>query len=51
MIRRPASTLAEVTAALGMRVVLEPLEADDRERITGRCCREARMTLRSWPGV
>jgi hypothetical protein len=35
MIRRPASTLAEVAAALGMRVVLEPLEADDRERITG----------------
>jgi transcriptional regulator with XRE-family HTH domain len=28
-------TLAEVAAALGMRVVLEPLEADDRERITG----------------
>src|SRR5713101_3922805 len=28
-------TLAEVAAALGMRVVLEPLEADDRKRITG----------------
>lgn len=28
-------TLAEVAAALGMRVVLEPLEADDRRRITG----------------
>ena len=28
-------TLAEVAAALGMRVVLEPLEAGDRERITG----------------
>jgi transcriptional regulator with XRE-family HTH domain len=28
-------TLAEVAAALGMRVVLEPLQADDRERITG----------------
>jgi transcriptional regulator with XRE-family HTH domain len=28
-------TLAEVAAALGMRVVLEPLEADDREHITG----------------
>jgi len=28
-------TLAEVAAALGMRVVLEPLDADDRERITG----------------
>ena len=27
-------TLAEVAAALGMRVVLEPLGADDRERIT-----------------
>ena len=28
-------TLAEVAAALGMRVVLEPLDADDRKRITG----------------
>jgi transcriptional regulator with XRE-family HTH domain len=28
-------TLAEVAAALGMRVVLEPLDADDRRRITG----------------
>jgi transcriptional regulator with XRE-family HTH domain len=28
-------TLAEVAAALGMRVVLEPLEAGDRKRITG----------------
>jgi transcriptional regulator with XRE-family HTH domain len=28
-------TLAEVAAALGMRVVLEPLGADDRKRITG----------------
>jgi transcriptional regulator with XRE-family HTH domain len=28
-------TLAEVATALGMRVVLEPLEADDRKRITG----------------
>jgi transcriptional regulator with XRE-family HTH domain len=27
-------TLAEVAAALGMRVVLEPLDADDRKRIT-----------------
>jgi transcriptional regulator with XRE-family HTH domain len=27
-------TLAEVAAVLGMRVVLEPLEADDRRRIT-----------------
>jgi len=28
-------TLAEVAAALGMRVVLEPLEDGDRKRITG----------------
>jgi transcriptional regulator with XRE-family HTH domain len=28
-------TLAEVAAALGMRVVLEPLDPDDRKRITG----------------
>jgi transcriptional regulator with XRE-family HTH domain len=28
-------TLAEVAAALGMRVVLQPLEADDRKCITG----------------
>jgi transcriptional regulator with XRE-family HTH domain len=28
-------TLAEVAAVLGMRVVLEPLDADDRKRITG----------------
>jgi DNA-binding phage protein len=28
-------TLAEVAAALGMRVVLEPLGADDRKQITG----------------
>jgi transcriptional regulator with XRE-family HTH domain len=28
-------TLAEVAAALGMRVVLEPLDTDDRRRITG----------------
>jgi transcriptional regulator with XRE-family HTH domain len=28
-------TLAEVAAALGMRVVLEPLETGDRKRITG----------------
>ncbi|MGD0243335.1 MAG: helix-turn-helix transcriptional regulator [Streptosporangiaceae bacterium] len=28
-------TLAEVAAVLGMRVVLEPLEDDDRQRITG----------------
>jgi transcriptional regulator with XRE-family HTH domain len=28
-------TLAEVAAALGLRVVLEPLEDGDRERITG----------------
>ncbi|MDQ2812619.1 MAG: helix-turn-helix transcriptional regulator [Actinomycetota bacterium] len=28
-------TLAEVAAALGMRVVLEPLEDDDRQCITG----------------
>jgi transcriptional regulator with XRE-family HTH domain len=28
-------TLAEVAAVLGMRVVLEPLEAEDRKRITG----------------
>lgn len=28
-------TLAEVAAVLGMRVVLAPLEADDRRRITG----------------
>jgi transcriptional regulator with XRE-family HTH domain len=28
-------TLAEVAAVLGMRVVLEPLEAEDRQRITG----------------
>jgi DNA-binding phage protein len=28
-------TLAEVAAALGMRVVLEPLEAEDRHQITG----------------
>ena len=28
-------TLAEVAAALGMRVVLEPLDADDRKQITG----------------
>ncbi len=28
-------TLAEVAAALGMRVVLEPLDGDDRKRITG----------------
>jgi transcriptional regulator with XRE-family HTH domain len=28
-------TLAEVAAALGMRVVLEPLEAGDRKHITG----------------
>jgi transcriptional regulator with XRE-family HTH domain len=28
-------TLAEVAAALGMRVVLEPLEADDQKYITG----------------
>jgi DNA-binding phage protein len=27
-------TLAEVAAALGMRIVLEPLDADDRKRIT-----------------
>src|SRR5450756_1305706 len=27
-------TLAEVAAALGMRVVLEPLDAGDREQIT-----------------
>jgi transcriptional regulator with XRE-family HTH domain len=27
-------TLAEVAAALGMRVVLEPLDADDRQQIT-----------------
>jgi DNA-binding phage protein len=27
-------TLAEVAAALGMRVVLEPLRADDRQQIT-----------------
>ena len=28
-------TLAEVAAALGMRVVLEPLDAEDRKQITG----------------
>ena len=28
-------TLAEVAAALGMRVVLEPLDADDMQEITG----------------
>jgi hypothetical protein len=27
-------TLAEVAAALGMRVALEPLDADDKEQIT-----------------
>jgi transcriptional regulator with XRE-family HTH domain len=27
-------TLAEVAAALGMRVVLEPLDADDRKQVT-----------------
>ena len=44
-------TLAEVAAALGMRVVLEPLDAEDRKQITGRFLRGARMILESWPGA
>jgi DNA-binding phage protein len=44
-------TLAEVAAALGMRVVLERSMPMTGNGSPGRCLRGARMTLGPWPGA